>query len=216
MIGEAVTSWARSAPRVKARLRRALHAIGYDTADWMRIVTYQQCFSFVRDLGPKGLDVPEISAGRQWSREFVFRSYTATTYPDFDICPQTLPGRFDLLKMLRPHGHAIITVPFLVRVHKPPADCTRWTEEGLDYFLQGCGFAEAGITTGSCGNRACLKANLNSWRKRGLFGSLGNEPEVPVMVWAFARKLPRHQGPLSADDAAAANQPIQPATPVCL
>lgn len=209
MIAETVAGWSRSQPRLQARLRRALHAVGYDTTDWMRVVMYRQCFQFIRELGPERLDVLEISAGPQWVREFTFQSYTATGYPEFDICAQTLPGRFDLiiadqvfehlkwpyraarnvLAMLRPGGHFLVTVPFLVRVHKSPSDCTRWTEEGLGYFLQDCGFAAAGIATGSWGNRDCVKANLTAWRKRGLFASLVNEPDFPLVVWAFARNL---------------------------
>jgi SAM-dependent methyltransferase len=210
MIAEALTSLARSQPDIKARLRGVLNRIGYDTADWMRIVMYRRCFEFVRGLGPERLDVLEISAGPQWAREFTFGSYTPTRYPDFDICAQTLPARFDLiiadqlfehlrwpyragrnvLSMLKPGGVFVITVPFLVRIHASPTDCSRWTEEGLNCFLQECGFDAAGIVTDSWGNRACLKANLTAWRKRGLFGSLANEPDFPVVVWAFARALP--------------------------
>jgi SAM-dependent methyltransferase len=209
MIAEAVAGWSRSQPRLKTRLRRALHAAGYDTTDWMRIVMYRHCFQFIRELGPERLDVLEISGGPQWVREFAFRSYTATGYPEFDICAQTLPGHFDLiiadqvfehlkwpyraarnvLAMLQPGGHFLVTVPFLVRVHKSPSDCTRWTEEGLGYFLQECGFIAAGITTGSWGNQDCVKANLTAWRKRSLFASLANEPDFPIVVWAFARNL---------------------------
>lgn len=207
MIANAITSWARTQPQVKARLRKALHAVGYDTTDWMRIVMYRHCFEFVRSLGPERLNVLEISAGPQWVREFEFHSYTGTNYPGFDICSETLPENFDLiiadqvfehlkwpyraarnvLGMLNPGGHFLITVPFLVRIHNSPNDCTRWTEEGLSYFLQECGFPAAGITTGAWGNRACLKANLTDWCKRGLFGSLANEADVPLVVWAFAR-----------------------------
>jgi SAM-dependent methyltransferase len=215
VIAETITSWARAQPQLKARLRRALHAVGYDTTDWMRIVMYRRCFEFVRSLGPERLDALEISAGPQWVREFGFRSYTGTGYPGFDICSQTLPQHFDLIiadqvfehlkwpyragrnieAMLRPGGHFLITMPFLVRVHKSPIDCTRWTEEGLFYFLQECGFAAGAITTGSWGNRACVKGNLTVWRKRGVFGSLDNEPDFPVAVWAFARKLPTPDTP---------------------
>lgn len=228
MIAEAITSWSRSPPRLKDGLRRVLHAVGYDTTDWMRIVMYRQCFAFVRALGPERLDVLEISAGPQWAREFSFRSYTATGYPEFDVCAQTLPRRFDLIiadqvfehlqrpyraarnvrAMLRPGGHFLLTVPFLVRVHKSPSDCTRWTEEGLGYFLQECGFAAAGITTGSWGNRDCVKANLTRWRKRGLFGSLVNEPDFPLVVWAFARNLAPTDG-ACGDDSWNVTAPIQ-------
>ena len=208
MVIDVITSWSRSQPWLKYRLRRILHAIGYDTADWMRIVMYRRCFAFIRSLEPRQLDVLEISGGLQWKREFEFRSYVSTVYPDFDICSETLSDRYDLiiadqvfehlkwpyragkniLTMLRPGGHFVIIVPFLVRIHQSPLDCSRWTEEGLNYFLQECGFDEAAITTGSWGNRACLEANLTAWRKRGLFGSLANERQFPLAVWAFAEK----------------------------
>lgn len=222
MIADAIASWARGQPGMKTRLRRVLHSVGYDTTDWMRIVMYRRCFEFIQSLGPERLDVLEISAGPQWVREFGFRSYTGTDYPGFDICAQILPDRFDLIiadqvfehlkwpyragrnvfAMLRPGGHFLITAPFLVRLHKSPIDCSRWSEEGLFYLLQECGFAEGEITTGSWGNRSCMIANLTAWRKRGLFGSLANEPDFPVMAWAFARKLPE-DAPLQS--------PVEPA-----
>src|SRR5580658_9692774 len=145
-INEALTSLARSRPTLKSRLRGVLNRLGYDTADWMRIVMYRRCFEFVRGLGPERLDVLEISAGPQWAREFTFRSYTPTRFPDFDICTQTLPARFDLiiadqlfehlrwpyragrnvLTMLKPGGVFLITVPFLVGNIASPIDCARW------------------------------------------------------------------------------------------
>ncbi len=207
MLGEILLGFMRSRPELKARLRMTLRNFGFDTADWMRVVMYRRCFAFVQSLMPDALDVLEISAGPQWAREFTFRSYTATQYPNFDICTQTLPERFDLiiadqlfehlrwpyragrnvLNMLKPGGYFIITVPFLVRVHEAPIDCSRWTELGLSYFLQECGFDAADIVTDSWGNRACLKANLRSWRKCGPLSSMVNEPDFPLVVWAFAR-----------------------------
>lgn len=210
MIANALLGFVRSHPEFQTRLRQTLRQLGYDTTDWMRIVMYRRCFAFIRSLGPEELDVLEVSAGPQWVREFSFRSYTATQYPDFDICAQTLPQRFDLiiadqlfehlrwpyraarnvLAMLKPGGYFVITVPFLVRIHDSPIDCTRWTELGLLHFLQECGFDPAQIVTDSWGNRACLRANLTSWRKRGPLSSLANEPNFPVVVWAFARNPP--------------------------
>ena len=31
-------------------------------------------------------------------------------------------------------------VPFLIRVHNVPIDCSRWTEDGLKFHLEECGF----------------------------------------------------------------------------
>jgi SAM-dependent methyltransferase len=228
MISEALTSFMRPRPRLKARLRTVLHGIGYDTADWMRIVMYRRCFAFLRSLGPDRLDVLEISGGPQWIREFTFRSHTSTSFPEFDICAQVLSERFDViiadqvfehlkypyragrnvLAMLKPGGHFIVTVPFLVRIHRSPTDCTRWTEEGLSYFLQECGFYAARINTDSWGNRACLRANLTTWSKRGL-GSLANEPDFPLAVWAFAQKGSK---PADLSDVPARTTPFNPQT----
>jgi hypothetical protein len=90
--------------------------------------------------------------------------------------------------MLRPGGYFVVTTPFLVRLHDSPIDCSRWTETGLSYLLQECGFAENDIQTHAWGNRACIKANFNAWRRYGWYRSLANEPNFPVVVWAFARK----------------------------
>jgi SAM-dependent methyltransferase len=197
----------RERPRLKARLKRALNTIGYDTTDWVRVVMYREAFNFIERLGPRSLDVLEISGGPQWRERFSFRSYLRTDYPEFDICKHTLGGRFDLIiadqvfehlerpvraaanayTMLRPDGHLIVATPFLVRVHRSPVDCSRWTPDGLVYLLEEAGFPKHLVHSDGWGNRACLKANLSRWRKRG-FRSLRNEPQFPVMVWPFARK----------------------------
>lgn len=195
-------------PSVRETLRRMLNAVGFETTDWVRVVMYAQCFEFVRSLGPENLDVLEISSGPQWRRAFKFRSFTGTNYPDFDICRDQFDQQFDVIiadqvfehlkwpyragknvhAMLRPGGHFIISTPFLLKVHRSPVDCSRWTEDGLSYLLQECGFAPEHIKTESWGNRACVVANFKAWRKRGWFGSLANESDFPVMVWAFAQK----------------------------
>jgi SAM-dependent methyltransferase len=204
----------RRRPRLKAAAKWILDGIGFDTTDWVRVVMYRRAFAFIGALGPENLDTLEISAGPQWRRQFRFRSYSEMNFPEFDICNDVLPRQFDLIiadqvfehlrwparaarnvhAMLKPGGHFIIATPFLVRVHEAPIDCSRWTVDGLSYFLQEAGFPAGGITSEGWGNRACLKANLTRWRKRGFFGSLKNEPEFPVMVWAFARKLDSRGG----------------------
>ncbi|EAS51291.1 conserved hypothetical protein [Aurantimonas manganoxydans SI85-9A1] len=195
-------------PDLKEKVRRTLKSIGYETDDWVRVMMYRDAFAFIRELGPQTLDTLEISGGVQWRREFGFRSYRATEYPGFDICAETLDERFDLIiadqvfehlkkptaaarnvhAMLRPGGYFIIATPFLLRVHASPIDCNRWTETGLAQLLEDAGFPADHITTRSWGNRSCVKANFSRWAKPGLFGSLKNEPDFPVMVWAYARK----------------------------
>lgn len=175
--------------------------------DWARFVMYQNCDAFVEELGPKNLDVLEISGGSHW-KKFTFKSFHQTTYPDFDICEDRLDEKFDLIiadqvfeqilrpwravknvhAMLRPGGVFLIATPFMIKLHPYPEDCTRWSETGLRYFLEEGGFDLDNITTGSWGNRACVRANFDRWAKLGRFGSLENEWKFPVNVWAIARK----------------------------
>jgi len=193
---------------VRIKIKNIAGRIGFDTTDWARVVMYRECFAFIESIGPETLDVLEISGGRQWRRKFKFKSYTSTHFPDFDICADVLDRQFDLIiadqvfehlpwpmragrnvyAMLRPGGYFVITTPFLVRVHESPLDCSRWTEQGLSYLLQECGFAAPEIKTRSWGNRKCLKAYLFKWRRYGFYRSLANEPKFPVVVWAIARK----------------------------
>lgn len=98
--------------------------------------------------------------------------------------------------MLKPGGYFLVTTPFLIKVHPVPHDCTRWTETGIKYFLHEGGFPMEDTVTGSWGNRACVKANFKRWARRGWFGSLKNEPDFPVSVWALARKPQVNPGPL--------------------
>jgi SAM-dependent methyltransferase len=192
----------------RLRVKNMLARVGFDSTDWLRVVMYRQCFAFIQSIRPETLDTLEISGGPQWRRTFKFRSYTSTEFPEFDICAQVLDGQFDLIiadqvfehlpwpmragrnvyAMLRPGGYFIIATPFLVRVHDVPIDCSRWTQQGLSYLLQECGFLARDIKTYAWGNRKCLKANLFKWRRYGFYRSLANEPNFPVMVWAIAQK----------------------------
>jgi SAM-dependent methyltransferase len=207
MLADKLISYIGSHPELAQKLRKALPAVGFETADWQRVVMYRRCFEFITQLNPSTLDVMEISAGPQWVREFNFRSFTDMKYPEYDICAQTLDRQFDLIiadqifehlkwpyragrnvfAMLKPGGHFIVATPFLIRVHRVPIDCSRWTEDGISYLLQECGFPAAEIKTGSWGNRACVKGNFHHWPRAG-YRSLVNEPDFPVVVWAFARK----------------------------
>ncbi len=195
-------------PDRKRALERMLRAVGYDPVDWVRTVMYRECYQLLEQLGPAQLNALEISAGDRFANAVQFGSMTTTQYPDFDICSETLERQFDVVivdqvfehlqwpyrairnvyEMVAPGGHALITTPFLIKVHNVPIDCTRWTELGLNFLLQEGGFESEGIETGSWGNRACVKSNLRHWSKAGWFRSLKNEPDFPVSVWALAKK----------------------------
>lgn len=193
----------------EARIKGLLTQLGYDHRHWTRPVMYERCAELLRGLGPERLDALEISAGKYF-QTLGFRSFREANYPEFDICQGTLPEQYDVIiadqvwehllwpyraarnvhAMLKPGGHFLVTTPFLIRVHEIPYDCSRWTETGLKHFLIECGFDPDGIVTGSWGNRACVKANLYKFARRGWFGSLKNEPQFPVAVWALAKKKP--------------------------
>jgi SAM-dependent methyltransferase len=177
---------------------------------WLRTVMYRECAKLLAALDPSQLDVLEISPGdREFGSQFAFKSVSRADYPSFDICRDRLEeNRFDLIiadqvfehllwpyraarnvhAMLKPGGHCLITTPFLLRVHNAPVDCSRWTELGIRYLLAECGFPLENITTGSWGNRECVRANFNRWVAQTPLASLHNEPDFPVVVWALARK----------------------------
>lgn len=188
-------------------VKRILTLVGYDYRHWTRPVMYERCTALIESLDTANIDVLEISAGNQW-QTVQFKSFTEANYPKFDICEHVLERQFDLIiadqvfehllrpnqaaknihTMLKPGGHFLITTPFLIKIHAIPNDCTRWTETGLKYFLGECGFPVEDIVTASWGNRSCVKANFHGWARKGWFGSLKNEPDFPVSVWALAKK----------------------------
>lgn len=183
--------------------------MGNECEQWIRIVMNQETKKLVESINPLELDVLEVS-GKQW-QDFSFHSYKSLSYPDLDICSQKLDETFDLViaeqvfehllwpyragrniyEMVKPGGYFLITVPFLIRVHHCPVDCTRWTETGLKYFLAECGFPLEHIQTGSWGNRQCLSSHA----KNGIceyyvkyWHSLKNEELYPASIWALAKK----------------------------
>lgn len=199
---------ARLIAGIRRRADRVLDAIGgVEEVPWSRVVMRREIDALIRRLGPARLDALEISGDD--ARRFSFRSYRTVSYPDYDVCAAPLAARFDLIlaeqvfehlrwpyragrnvhAMLSPGGFALISTPFLVRLHEHPIDCTRWSETGLRHFLAECGFPFEKIQTGSWGNRACVKANFDRWaRYRRRFHSLVNEPRFPYHVWALAQK----------------------------
>ena len=155
------------------------------------------------------MDCAEISPGRRyWIKDFGWRSYTPLVYPEFDICNGPTDQMFDLVvanqvwehlqfpyraachvyRMIKHGGWFVIGAPFLIRIHPAPDDFTRWTPAGIRQFLIEAGFQSEKIELGSWGNRACVVASLNRWPPYRRWRSLQNEPDVPVLVWAFAQK----------------------------
>lgn len=181
---------------------------------WCRIAMNRQTTKLVESLDYKNMVAMEIS-GSMWLK-FPFKQYGNIFYPQFDICDKPVLVRdgnsakgFDIViaeqvfehlryphravknvyTMVNSGGYFLLTVPFLIRVHGCPEDYTRWTEDGLRYLLHEGGFPLEHIQTGSWGNKDCIAANFYDWpyydpEKH----SLENEPDLPMMVWALAKK----------------------------
>jgi SAM-dependent methyltransferase len=201
---------ARIARRVRAAAHRALYPEAISAAEhWQRAVLNAKVVERLDALGPQGLSAAEISgdahAGRPW------RDYRALHYPQFDLCaPIADPGRFDVViceqvlehvpdpwlaaehlrELVRPGGHVIVSTPFLIRVHELPEydlrDYWRFTPRGLRTLLEGAALEVEAV--GAWGNRQCVVGNLDGWSALRPWHSLRNEPDLPVQVWAFARR----------------------------
>jgi SAM-dependent methyltransferase len=194
-------------PRYREPLRRLF---GRDGVQWCRVVMNREIDRFIGSLNYEKMDVLEIS-GTRFQNHWSFRSYKTLTYPDYDFCSGPLAvEKFDLViaeqvfehilhpdrgaasvyQMLRPGGIFIVDTPFLVKFHSCPLDLYRWTQDGIRTLLAGAGFGP--IKTDSWGNRSCLKKDMTpgeEWTSyKPLFHSLKNEPQFPIVVWAFAYK----------------------------
>ena len=113
------------------------------------------------------------------------------------ICEQVLEHVVDPCAAARnlhglcvPGGHVIVTSPFLIKVHELPyfgmRDYWRFTPRGLETLLERGGLEVYAV--GAWGNRQCIVGNLGSWSAQRWWHSLRNEPDLPVQVWAFARR----------------------------
>lgn len=176
---------------------------------WLRVTMDRAVDEYLSGLGTEQLAGAEISgnahAKRQWS------SFESLDYPAFDLCaPLMSEGQFDVViceqvlehvvdpnaavanlrDLVRPGGHVIVTTPFLVRVHELANyrmyDYWRFTPRGLGVLLERAGLEVVDI--GSWGNRVCVQANLSRWSAYRAWQPLRNEPDVPLQVWAIARR----------------------------
>jgi SAM-dependent methyltransferase len=180
---------------------------------WLRVVMNRDIEQFIGSLNCRELDVVEIS-GTALAGRCDFRSYRSVHFPDYDVCEAPVaeeaydlvvaeqvfehivrPARAaaNVFRTLRPGGVFVISTPFLLRVHDAPIDLYRWTELGMRQLLEDAGFEV--MKTASWGNLDCLAAEMVprlTWttydpRRH----SLHNDPQFPIVVWAFARKLGR-------------------------
>lgn len=133
-------------------------------------------------------------------------------FPEYSIDKDVLPHAFDTViadqvlehvahpaaavanmkRMLKPDGFAVIATPFLFRIHGRPHDFTRWTPDGLRQLLVDGGFAAEDIVVDSWGNKKCVRAHVGGpVREYGWWSDLSNDPEYPLVVWAFAKNNTR-------------------------
>jgi len=161
------------------------------------------------------MDAGEISGKN--GRRYPFRSYERFRYPKYDICAGPLEDagglvqKFDIilanqvwehldrpyaatrnvLRNLRVGGYFWLAVPFFIRYHGSPVDCSRWSARGLTNLLIEAGFDEANIRAEQWGNRNAARRNLeDAWPPAydAATDDLTNDPECPVCAWALARK----------------------------
>lgn len=179
-----------------------------------RVVYSRVTGQWMREIGADGLDAVEVS-GRRCKR-WGFRSHRSYDFPDYDVCADPFldeegeiiqadiilaeqvwehidaPYRAtqNVHRMIRPGGYFWLAVPFFVRTHGVPVDCSRWSARGLTNLLVECGFERDLIRAEQWGNRQCVMADLDP--KWGIYDpevhSLKNEPRFPVMSWALAQK----------------------------
>ncbi len=193
----------------KTALKQLAGRIGYDITHITRTVAYRAVEDRLRALGPERLEALEISGGDHW-RDFGFKSYVDFAFPECDICRDRLDRQFDVIiadnvfehlpypyraarnvhAMLKPSGLFVNITPFLIRYHPVPIDCTRWTPEGMCFFLEEAGFDPERVEAHAWGNRRSVVANLRRWARTGFDRKLPNDPQYPVTVWAFAQKAP--------------------------
>jgi len=190
-----------------ARATLGFNGGGDEHSQWARIIVNQETDRLIRGLDLERSSALEIS-GKKW-RDHGFRRYRSVDFPAYDVCSGVHDDQFDIIiaeqvfehllwpyravrnvfQMLTPNGALLITTPFLMKIHNVPEDCSRWTEVGIRHLLAEGGFDINRITTGSWGNRACIRSNWRKWTVyRPWLHSLKNEPDYPVVVWALARK----------------------------
>ncbi len=185
--------------------------LGYRNAanvnQWQRIVMNRETDAFLRSLGPTRLRAVEVS-GSGYAKH-PWKEYTSTDFRTFDVCnPPDDLARHDVViceqvlehvedpwraartlhDLCEPGGHVVVSTPFMIRVHGTPDDFWRFTEHGLCRLLEAAGLAVDQVA--SWGNRAAVRGNLRRFPPLRPWRSLRNDPKVPLVVWAFARRLP--------------------------
>ncbi len=192
----------RTTARVSMRLERRFLP---SAPSWCRVVMEQSIRQQLGRLPVSELVAVEVS-GHDFIDGFEWKSATTLHYPIFDLCnPGPIDQTFDvvicnqvlehvvdplaaartLTAMCRAGGTIVVATPFLLRVHEAPVDLWRFTEAGLRLLLAAAGMEV--VESHSWGNAACVRGNLYRWAPMSWRRSLSHDPDLPVVVWAFAR-----------------------------
>jgi SAM-dependent methyltransferase len=196
--------------RLRAVRDRAWFAEASSGADqWQRVVLNRAVDAHLRALDPPSRTAVEISGDAQ--ARLPWRSFTSLNWPEFDLCaplegrgtydvviceqviehvPDPVVAAENLRGLCRPGGHVVVSTPFLIRVHElwGMEDYWRFTPRGLRTLLERAGLEVDAV--GAWGNRHCVTGNFDRWPAYRRRHPLGNEPDLPVQVWAFARNPP--------------------------
>ncbi len=206
MIGDNVFDLVkRTVPEFVKRIAGLL--VGHTENSWERVVMNRETLEWVKALETEKMTALEIS-GKIWDGRVPFKSYKSIWYPEYDVCEKPLAESYDIIiaeqvfehllypsraarhvfEMLRGGGYFLLTTPFLYRIHAYPNDCSRWTPQGMAYFLEEAGFPLDKVRVGAWGNRACVTASFRGRCYCSRIHTLENEPAFPVVVWALAQK----------------------------
>jgi SAM-dependent methyltransferase len=193
-------------------IRFLLDTLGYG-GHWTRRVMNSDINLFIKDLPVEKLTAAEIS-GHHFAH-LPWQCYMAMEYPEFDICvdENLYSEKFDIVfceqvlehvwqpqkalrhlyKMLKSGGWLVISTPFLIKIHKCPEDFWRFSPDCMHRMLTETGFDVEKLK--SWGNRSCVKANLKTghWARYYPFSNLKNDPDLPVVVWSYARKTSKSE-----------------------
>jgi len=125
------------------------------------------------------------------------------------ICEQVLEHVADpltavatLRSLCRAGGLVVVSTPFMLKIHSAPEDNWRFTPTGLQRLLECGGLRVDRI--GSWGNHSCIRANRREWAAYRWWHracpawALRNDPVLPQVVWAFARRPPDEGDPSAA------------------
>ena len=177
---------------------------------WQRVTLNRSVDAYLAALDLPSLTAAEISGSAHADKGW--KEFTSLDFPEFDLCAPLESGRgpYDVViceqvlehvvdpcaaarnlrELAVPGGRVVVSTPFLVRVHELPlyglVDYWRFTPRGLRTLLERAGLEVDEMQ--SWGNRSCVVGNFDRWPTYRRWLSLRSEPDLPVQVWAFARR----------------------------